>query len=244
MLCRAKDLMRQWHAAFVVTGEVLGQRPMSQHKQALKIIEKESGLEGLILRPLSAKLLPETLPEREGWVARKRLLDFGGRSRQPQIALAENFKIKDYPNAAGGCLLTDPVFSRRLKELITHEELTIDSIELLKVGRHFRISDKTRLVVGRDEKENRELENLARENDCLFMPAEDMAGPTALGRGEFDEELIKFACSITCRYCDLNGKTEAEVILKKGIHPGAGDRPSLCLKVSPLDEDKLVSIRI
>jgi tRNA U34 2-thiouridine synthase MnmA/TrmU len=215
MLIKAKGLLGEWGAQFVITGEVLGQRPMSQHKKALQIIEKESGLEGLVLRPLSAKLLPETTPEKSGWVKRDKLLSFSGRRRRPQMSLALEFMISEYANPAGGCLLTDPEFTRRLNDLMAHQELKIEDIELLKLGRHFRISEEAKLVVGRDELENLELTRLARAGDYLFMPTENMAGPTSLGRGKFSPELIGISCGITCRYCDLNGKSEAEIIYRK-----------------------------
>ena len=240
MLTRARELMKEWNATFVVTGEVLGQRPMSQHRQALEIIEKRSGLEGLVLRPLSARLLKETIPEKEGWVDRNRLLDFSGRTRKPQMKLADEFKIKEYPNPAGGCLLTDPEFSKRLKELIEHRELSLENIELLKVGRHFRISPETKLAVGRNEKENEQLANLAKGNDYLFMPR-DIAGPTALGRGKFNDDLIKLAANITCRYCDLDGKMEADIIYKTGTVP-AGDCP--CFNVTALSDQELKILRV
>ena len=215
MLRKVRDLMEQQGVSFVVTGEVLGQRPMSQYKQALKIIERESGLEGLVLRPLSAKLLPETIPEGEGWVDRNKLLDFNGRSRKAQIDLAKRFNIRDYPNAASGCLLTDPEFTKRLKDIINYQGLTPNNIELLKLGRHFRLTPNTKLIVGRNEQENEALINLAQKNDYLFLPNDELAGPTSLGRGVFSEELLKLACRITCRYCDLNGKVNADIIYRR-----------------------------
>jgi tRNA-specific 2-thiouridylase len=239
MLTKAKEMMKELDAAFVVTGEVLGQRPMSQHRQALELIENKSGLTGLLLRPLSAKFFPETIPEKEGWISRDRLLDFSGRSRRPQIALAQEFGMKNYPNAAGGCLLTDPEFARRLKELIARGGLNLDNIELLKIGRHFWIREDAKLVVARDEKEGKELEELAQENDYLFMPNEELAGPTSLGRGKFNQDLIKLCCRITCRYCDLNGDEEAVIIIKRG----AGGCPSF-LKVSPISDTDLKSFKI
>ncbi|HTZ11079.1 MAG TPA: tRNA 4-thiouridine(8) synthase ThiI [Candidatus Margulisiibacteriota bacterium] len=214
MLAKAKKLMGKWGAGFVITGEVLGQRPMSQHKKALQVIERESGLEGLILRPLSAKLLAETIPEKSGWVKRDKLLSFSGRRRRPQMTLALEFMISKYANPAGGCLLTDPEFARRLNDLMAHQELKLEDIELLKLGRHFRVSQEAKLVVGRDESENLELTRLARSGDYLFMPTENMAGPTSLGRGKFNPELIRISCGITCRYCDLNGKSETEIIYR------------------------------
>jgi tRNA U34 2-thiouridine synthase MnmA/TrmU len=239
MLSKTKELMEELDAAFVVTGEVLGQRPMSQHRQALEIIEKKSGLLGLILRPLSAKLLTMTIPEKEGWVDRNKLLDFSGRQRRPQMELAKDFQIENYPNASGGCLLTDPEFAKRLKELISHQELGITNIRLLKIGRHFRISEKTKLVVGRNEKEDKELENLAEAGDYLFFPDEELAGPTSLGRGRFNTDLIKIACNITCRYCDLNGKTEAEITYRK-----IPEKEDNILKVSSITDNELAVFRI
>jgi tRNA U34 2-thiouridine synthase MnmA/TrmU len=236
---KAKELMEEINASFIVTGEVLGQRPMSQYRRALEIIEKESGLEGLVLRPLSGRLLPETIPERQGWLCREKLLDFSGRTRKPQIELAKKLDIKDYPCPAGGCLLTDPEFSKRLKDLMQRGELNINNIELLKLGRHFRLNEGVRLVVGRDEKENAELARLAKESDYLFFPNAELAGPTSLGRGEFSADLIRLAGSITCRYCDLNGQTQAEIIYRR--LPESGEKK---MQVSAALENELNSLRI
>jgi len=145
--------------------------------------------------------------------------------------------MKDYPNAAGGCLLTDPGFAKRLKGLIAGKELSLENIELLKIGRHFRISEHARLVVGRDEKEDKELEGLTKEGDYLFLPGEDLAGPTSLGRGKLSQDLLGLACRITCHYCDLNGRDEAEILIKKGT-------ASSSLKVSPMSDAELKKIRI
>lgn len=244
MLEKVKELMPQWGIEFVVTGEVLGQRPMSQHKQALEIIAKRSGLEGLVLRPLSAKLLPETIPEQKGWVNRQRLLDFSGRTRKPQMNLAKTFQMKDYPNASGGCLLTDRGFTKRLKDLIIHQELNLENVELLKWGRLFRLSEKAKLVVGRNEKENITLMNLAKTGDLIFYPAKDTAGPTAIGRGDFTFELIKVACEITCHYCDLNGKANIDIIYRKVNKEEVVSEKEASLNVSPIEERKLSSLRI
>ncbi len=238
MLRKAKEFMEHSGAKFMITGEVLGQRPMSQHKQALKIIEKESGLESLVLRPLSAKLLLETIPEKENWVDRQKLLNFSGRTRKPQIELAKNLNIQDYPCAAGGCLLTDPQFAKRVKDLITHDELNLNNVELLKIGRHFRFSKQAKLVVGRDEKENQRLADLIKDGDYLFMPLE-IAGPTALGRGNFSQELIQLSCAITCGYSDLNGSIEAEIVYKK-----VPEKEEKIAKVLPIEKEKFISLRI
>ncbi len=239
MLKKAKEMIQGPGAAFVVTGEVLGQRPMSQHKWALNIIAKKSGLDGLVVRPLSARLLPQTLPEKEGWIKRDKLLDFNGRGRLGQIRLAKQFGIKEYAQPAGGCLLTDPEFSKRLKDIISHQELNVSNVELLKRGRHFRISSAAKLVVGRNEKENNELENLAKDNDYLFYPPGEFAGPTCLGRGNFSQDLIHLSCAITCRYCDLNGAASAKMVYRM-----VPEKEEKILSVLPIEEHRLRDLRI
>ena len=238
MLTKAKELMSELAAKFVITGEVLGQRPMSQNKQALYNIERGARLEGLVLRPLSAKFLLETIPEKEGWVNRNKLLDFNGRGRKSQMVLAWELGIKKYTQPAGGCLLTDPEFAKRLKDLISHQELSINNVELLKLGRHFRLSKNAKLIVGRNEKENKHLVDLAKEDDYLFMPV-DILGPKALGRGIFSEDLIKLACGITCRYCDLNGQINTQITYRK-VSVAREER----LKVLSLEETQLAQLRI
>jgi tRNA U34 2-thiouridine synthase MnmA/TrmU len=236
---KAKEAMQDEGASFVITGEVLGQRPMSQKLNTLGLIEREAGLDGLVLRPLSARVLEPTIPEKEGWVAREKLLAISGRGRKEQIALASNFGIKDYPCPSGGCLLTDPEFGRRLKDLMRYAQLKLDDVRLLKVGRHFRLSDKAKLVVGRDEKENKQLLDLAKENEDLFFPHEELAGPTSLGRGNFSDELIKLSCSITGRYCDLNGSSYADIIYKK-----ISEKENIAIKALPAQEATLINLRI
>jgi len=236
---KAKEYMQEVGASFIITGEVLGQRPMSQHRAALKIIDKDSQLEGLVLRPLSARLLEETIPEKEGWVSREKLLDFNGRNRNPQMELAEKFNIKDYPCPAGGCLLTDPEFSKRIKDLIKHEGLNMHNVELLKVGRHFRLSPDARLVVGRNERENQKLLSFAVDQDYLFYPGEDLAGPTALGRGIFSEELLNLSCATVARYCDLNGRKETGINCKKMPQDAVSIRKS-----APIANAELIKLRI
>jgi tRNA U34 2-thiouridine synthase MnmA/TrmU len=245
---KAKAVMQEEGASFVITGEVLGQRPMSQKLNTMRLIEKEAGLEGLVLRPLSAKVLDLSVPEKEGWIRRDKLLAISGRGRREQMDLAKEFGINDYPCPSGGCLLTDPEFSKRLKELIKHNEFNLENIQLLKIGRHFRVSADAKLVVGRDEKENEQLANLAKENDYLFVPVE-VPGATALGRGIFSEALVNLACSITSRYCDMNGSVSVDIAYHKreavSAYPAgrpAGD--SFSLKVFPLEEDKIRELRI
>ena len=235
---KAKEYMEQIGASFIITGEVLGQRPMSQHRAALKITERESGLEGLVLRPLSAKLLPLTIPEKEGWVKRQELLEISGRSRKPQIELAAILGIKDYPCSAGGCLLTDSGFAKRIKDLISYKELNLANVNLLKIGRHFRLSEDAKLAVGRNEEENKRLLNLARKEDHLFFPLE-IAGPTALGRGHFNDKLIQLSCSMVCRYCDLDGKDNTDVGYKRFF-----EKENMRLTVKPAEANIILKLRI
>jgi len=211
MFKKARELMDQMGAKFIITGEVLGQRPMSQNKRALKLIKRESGLDDLLLRPLSALFFPPSIAEREGWVKREKLLSLNGRGRSAQMELAKDLGIERYSTPAGGCLLTDPCFARRLKELIGHNELNLENISLLKVGRHFRIGDEARLVIGRDEAENEILSRMGKEGDYLFFPQRDLAGPTSLARGQLTDELISLASEITGAYTDSGRLKEISI---------------------------------
>jgi tRNA U34 2-thiouridine synthase MnmA/TrmU len=201
---------------FVFTGEVLNERPMSQNRNSLKIVETQSGCEGYLLRPLSAKLLDETIPEKEGKVDRSKLLDLRGRSRKPQMALAERYGITSYLQPAGGCLLTDPGFSSRLKELRDREGLDdVRALRLLKVGRHFRIESGKKIVVGRNEMENAKIEDLAREGDALLWP-EAVPGPIVIipgGSGGPDIEEAARACA---RYSDAREGDEVSITVSSG----------------------------
>jgi tRNA-specific 2-thiouridylase len=189
---KAKQMMAEIGASFVVTGEVVGQRPMSQHRKALGIIERESNLSGLVVRPLSAQILPPTIPEQQGIIDRLRLLSFSGRSRKPQMRLARENAIGDYPCPAGGCLLTDGDFSARLRDLLEHTpDCDMASVHLLKVGRHFRLGPGIKVVLGKNEEENERLIALAPPGTILLVP-EDFPGPTALilGTSTPDEEQL------------------------------------------------------
>jgi hypothetical protein len=213
MYRKAAEVMKREGADFVATGEVLNQRPMSQHRGALKLIEEEADLEGLVERPLSGKLLPPTRAQEGGLVDRKKLLDLVGRRRDRQIALAREFGISDYPTPAGGCLLTDETFARRLKDLFIHNSADIASAQLLNTGRHFRLSDTVRLIVGRNESENKILgsfytSSAGTEKIICIDPAEVM-GPTAILISEqaapSPESAIQSAASIVARYSDGEG---------------------------------------
>jgi tRNA-uridine 2-sulfurtransferase len=210
--------MEEEGADFVFTGEVLGQRPMSQGRQSLGVVAKNAGYPDRLLRPLSAKLLPETVPEREGRVDRSRLLDIQGRGRKRQMELALHYGIGSYPPPAGGCLLTDPVFARRLRDLFDrHPHHRIRDIELLKVGRHFRLSESSKAVVGRNTADNETIERLAEAGDTLIR-VEEVPGPTVLVPGGGDEETRLLAARICARYGDApKDRTIAVTCLLNGI---------------------------
>ncbi len=214
LFIKARELMQKEGASFVITGEVLGQRPMSQKLHTMRLIEQESGLEGLVVRPLSARVLKPTIPEKEGWLERDKLFAISGRGRREQFSLAAEFGINDFPCPSGGCLLTDPEFSRRLKDLMQHSALNLGDVKLLKLGRHFRILTEAKLVIGRNEKENAQLPGLAKAGDYLFYPL-DLPGPTALARGRLDAEALGLCCNITARYCDRNGCANTNIAYRK-----------------------------
>ncbi len=201
MLRKAKQYARQIGADFIFTGEVLGERPMSQHRVALNIVEKESGLEGKVLRPLSARLLPETEAEREGWVDRCKLFEIQGRSRKPQMELAKKLGIADYSPPGGGCLLTEKEFSARMKDLLSHRKrISKTDILLLKVGRQFRIGEN-RIIVGRDEAENKTLLGLD-SGHLTYLEALGINGPVTVLQGRPRRSVVLVAARLTARYCD------------------------------------------
>ncbi len=160
MIRAAKALLPKYNAKFIISGEVVGQRPMSQRFDALKKVASLSTADGLILRPLSAKLLPPTIPEQKGWVDREKLLAIQGRSREVQMRLAKEWGIEEYESPSGGCLLTDQYFSQKLKEHIKYDDFTSEDADLLKWGRHFRLPEGAKLVVSRNQEENERLKAL------------------------------------------------------------------------------------
>ncbi len=206
MMRAAREIMEREGAAFVFTGEVLGQRPKSQRRDTLRTIERESGLTGRLLRPLSAKLLEPTIPEKDGLVDRESLLDISGRSRQRQMALAEELGVADWPQPAGGCCyLTDEAFARKFFDVLDAREalgeprrLTGDDVILLSAGRHFRLSPRARLVVGRSEVENALLERYLAGRARL--EARGLSGPVALVEGQPTWEERLLAARIVARY--------------------------------------------
>jgi tRNA U34 2-thiouridine synthase MnmA/TrmU len=212
----AGDLMRAKGFDFLFSGEVLGQRPMSQTEPSLRYVEKHSGLGGYIIRPLSAKLLPETIPEQQGLVDRERLLDIHGRGRRDQIALAREFGISDYPAPAGGCLLTDKGFSARLKDLFDHSPAAAENeIHLLKFGRHFRLNPQAKLIVGRTETDN---ENILRHHDPArdtVLDVRDYPSPIGILPGGADERTVFLAASICIGYSKAPKLAPAGVVVKR-----------------------------
>ena len=206
MMQRAREIMVREGADFVFTGEVLGQRPKSQRRDTLRIIERESGLQGRLLRPLSARLLEPTIPEREGIVDRERLLDISGRSRQRQMALAAELGVTDWPQPAGGCCyLTDESFARKFFAVLDQREalgeerkIVRDDVVLLSTGRHFRLSPRAKLIVGRTEVENVLLEKFAAGR--ARVEAQGVLGPVALVEGEPTWEERVLAARIVARY--------------------------------------------
>jgi tRNA U34 2-thiouridine synthase MnmA/TrmU len=213
MFKKAKIFANEIGADFLVTGEVVGQRPFSQRRTAMRLIEKEAGLEGKILRPLSAKLLEETDVEKEGFVDRDALLDIQGRTRKPQIALAEELGVFDYPCPSGGCLLTDSQFSKKLRDYLDHEGTpNVPDMFLLRLGRHFRING-SKVIVGRDEKENRVLGGLAERNGWAMLTVSDYVGPTTIFP-ELSDQTLEVASAITVRYSDAPRETPVKLVLK------------------------------
>lgn len=240
LFSKAREYMQEIGAAFVFTGEVLGQRPMSQHKQAMCLIEKEAGLTGRLLRPLSAKLLDPTIPEQEGLLKREKLLDFQGRTRKPQMALARELAINDYPCPAGGCLLTDSQFAARLRDLFDYNPgANGRDIQLLKIGRHFRLNPQAKLVVGRDEAENARLLQLAIPQD-MELSVLNFPGPLALLRASKQETAtITQAAALVARYSDGKHCPQLEVQYRSFNN---GDFRTVT--VSPSKEEFICRVRI
>jgi len=212
MLRKAKKYARETGASFIFTGEVLGQRPMSQHGKTLGVIEKEAGLEGKILRPLSAKLLSPTEAEKKGFVRREALLGIEGRSRKKQIRLAEELKVTDYSCPGGGCLLTYREFASKLKDLFKHKKrVSLKDVQLLKVGRHFRFG-KNKIIVGRNEAENGLLLRTRMANDYCFE-AQGTGSPITLLQGPKTRTAIKRAAELTVYHSD---RKQGVVLVKFG----------------------------
>jgi len=238
MFRKAAERMRETGAAFIVTGEVLGERPMSQRHEAMRLIEREAGLEGLIVRPLSAACLEPSLPEKQGWLDRSRLLAIRGRSRKPQIELAKQYDLRDYPCPAGGCLLTDPEFAARMRDLLAHQpDFTLHDALLLKVGRHYRLGPATKAVVGRDEPENERLLALAAGDARLELA--DMPGPLTLLRGGERPEHSLIAARLTAAHSKARDRREVRVLVRSVVR----DEPET-LTVAPAEAEMIAALRV
>ena len=215
MIARAGEMMTALGFDFVSTGEVLNQRPMSQNKQSLGVVEKCSGLKGRLLRPLCAQLLEPTIPEQEGLIDRSKLLALSGRRREPQMALAAQFGLVDYPSPAGGCKLTEKGFGRRLKDLLDHEGLRERRlVELLNIARRFRLPGGTGVILGRDAQENRTLQERLAPSDTLVAPV-SVPGPTAILPSVASPADLDLAAAIVCawsRYDQFQGDITVKVV--------------------------------
>ncbi|MEK6700288.1 MAG: asparagine synthase-related protein [Nitrospirota bacterium] len=237
MLREAKAFMVMTGSDFVVTGEVLGQRPMSQRHDTFPLIDRETGLEGLVLRPLSAKLLKPTIPETTGLVNREMLCGFSSRSRKPQMALAREFGLTDYPTPAGGCLLTDPGYAHRLKELLRHNaDPSVRELLLLRVGRHFRLASGRKVIVGRNAEENEKLLDFPEKNDYL-LDVFGFGSPLALMEGETCRDDLLQAAALCARYSDARHLPVVDVHAMR-------DGESFTLSVAPAGEKAVDSLRI
>lgn len=218
MINRAKKYMDEVGADFVFTGEVIGQRPMSQMRQTIDLVERETELEGRLLRPLSAKLLPPTRVEEKGLIDREKLYGYYGRSRKPQIELAKKFGINEFMQPAGGCcFLTDKAYSRKLRDLLDSSEdkqLDMDAVYLLGVGRHFRLGPSLKVIVGRDETENNFLDFYRKAHWTL--QAEDFNGPTAVVMGDMRNGDAEQAAALVARYCQGREENVVRVEFVRG----------------------------
>jgi len=207
----AGTIMKNKGFDFVFSGEVLGQRPMSQTKASLRYVEKHSKIDGYIVRPLSAKRLPLTIPEKEGLVNRELLLDISGRSRKPQIKLAEKFGITEYPTPAGGCLLTDKGYSDRLKDLFEHQDTYAEKeLHLLKYGRHLRLDNNTKLIIGRTKQDNEKIINYHNPSRDTVIKVKDFPGPIVLIPHGAGKDIIIKAASICAGYSKAPDDTKVD----------------------------------
>jgi tRNA U34 2-thiouridine synthase MnmA/TrmU len=216
MMRYSGELLERYNADFIITGEVLNQRPMSQNRSALDVVKKQSGFSEKILRPLCAKNLKETQMEIDGLVDREKLMDISGRSRKTQMELAEKWGIKDYPSPAGGCKLTEPGYAVRLKEVLDRKkEVTEKDIQLLKVGRHFISGNNIKIIVSRTAEEGKQIKELLNEKDILFLVSKFSGAMVIIPEGSnpIDDDLT-LACRLAVRYS--KGRDEEAVQVKYG----------------------------
>lgn len=237
LLSKAKEIMEGEKADFLITGEVLGQRPMSQRRDTMRIVERDSGCENLLLRPLCANLLKPTRPEMDGLVIREKLLAITGRSRKPQMELAERMGIRHYPTPAGGCLLTDPELAARTRKFFSqYPGVTVEEVLLLQVGRHFQLGGDQHLVVGRRDEENKKLIDLSRNGD-IFLKVHGIPGPLGLFRGREEKEGLFLAASIVARYSKAKEQDRVEV--QYGREEDSLGR----LQVAPAKDEQILALR-
>jgi len=229
MFSKAGDVLKEKNFHFLFSGEVLGQRPKSQNKNSLRYVEKKSGFDGWILRPLSAQLLPETLAEQDGWVDRKQLLNISGRSRKVQLQLAKEFGIKEYPTPAGGCLLTDKIFSMRLRDLMdVQKRFDKQELYLLRYGRHFRLDTETKVIVGRSQDDNNHLLEHAKKETSVLLKHAKLPGPDVILTGNVTRKNIQTAAMICASYTKAvpGENTDIQVVEKN-------NETTICIK--PVD---------
>jgi tRNA-uridine 2-sulfurtransferase len=237
MFRKAGEMMEAEQVDFLISGEVLGQRPMSQRYDALNSVGKLSNVKDLLIRPLSQKLLVDTLPVREGWVKKEEMLDIQGRGRQRQIKMAKEFGISHYQNPGGGCLLTDQGFSRRLKDLIRYKMFTVNNIRLLKLGRHFRLNPNCKFIVGKNNNDNEKINQLAAEG--VIFQTVNQPGPLGLmiSLAEIDAYEIEQAASILLRY---SNKASTEDV----VSFGNGTESDEQIKITKMEERSVVKLMI
>ncbi len=234
MVSKAREWAARRDFDFIITGEVIGQRPMSQRKDTMPVVSRESGADDRLLRPLCARNLPETLPEREGWVDRKRLFGFSGRTRKPQMALARELGFEDYAQPAGGCcFLTDKEYSVKLQDLWSsrgEKRYELDDIMLLKVGRHLRPRPNFKIIIAREEGEGKFLQGYRKQ--YISLKTVSHGGPLALIDGEVDAADIELAARLVARYSQ--GRDAEQVELEVSGH--SADPSSLTVKPMPARE--------
>ncbi len=240
MFRKARQYMERKGCSFIVTGEVLDQRPMTQRRGSMAVIEREAGVQGLVVRPLSDALLPPSTPEKAGLVKREWMSGIQGRSRKDQIAMATGLGLDYYACPAGGCLLTDPSFAPRVRDLLSHASaISGNDLLLLRYGRHFRLSPKAKAVVGRCEDENVKLGKLAQRGDILLETVEH-PGPLTVLRGSMTEQDIESAARIQARYSDVEEDGLARVTVKPPQNQGLSSH----LVVSPASRSEISKLRI
>lgn len=239
MIRKAKDMLASVGASFLVTGEVVGERPMSQKKNTMFLIERRADAEGMIVRPLSGQILPPTKAEEAGIIARSLMDSISGRSRQRQMELVEEFGITEFPQPAGGCILTDTNFAPKLNDLWQHEpEAGVKEHMLLRWGRHFRYNDEIKIVIGRDARENDLVEKLSHSEAYLFY-MKSITGPLLVYEGPLDDDGVQFAASAVKRFSKARDEDISEVVMRSK----SGDLEKI-IEARKIDEEYLQSLLI